>query len=193
MAYETQLDAIEAALLTAGVATGTIAPTVLAPVVGWAKTQVQRNRSKFKSLPELVVSSLKPHFKYSSPTFGTFDLNKIRYANNASGVPSGFAGITFENHILFSSAIDFENKADVQLLIHEIQHSYQYFVVGGLLPFLIKYAVNGSLQIIGGLNPHKDMNLEREARNKPNEIMDDVFPFGRTTAPVSATNHTITF
>jgi uncharacterized membrane protein len=101
-------------------------------------------------------------------------INSIRYAENVDTVHG--QAITVGYKIYFPSSVDFSNDNDLHWLLHEIEHVSQYQAHGGVEPFLIKYLVNGAIEIgrNGSIDIHDAINLERDAENKANSILDSV-------------------
>ena len=142
-------------------------PHIPAVLFAYIKILEIRARGKWRKLPPHVIAALGEHY---TPA----DLSKVRYACNVDTV-HGMA-ITFEDDIYFPREIDItSSKADLHLLLHELEHVRQYEVHGGLLPFLIKYVVQGGLKILqnGLLNIHDEIGLEKEASRKADQIIDE--------------------
>lgn len=121
---------------------------------------------KWRTLPPELQQLLQKHYNV--------DLSSVRYAVSID-TKHGQA-ITLENEIFFPRDINLKDTGDLKWMLHELEHVRQYKVHGGLEPFIIKYFVNAGLEIgrHGSFNIHDNINLEREADDKANSIIDQI-------------------
>jgi hypothetical protein len=139
------------------------------PVVREYFTYLESQGSnRWKRLPKRLQSILAPEYIKAF-------LSKVRYAENINTVHG--QAITVENNIYFPTSINLNNYSDMSWLLHELEHVSQYQVHGGKTSFVIKYLANGVLEIgrNGSIDIHDAINLERDADNKSNRILDKVW------------------
>jgi hypothetical protein len=117
--------------------------------------------------------SLDPSLKEAlAEKYSDVNLSSVRYAESVDTVHG--AAITVGNKIYFPRRVNFKDYSDLHWLLHELEHVRQYKVHGGVVPFLAKYLVNGAIEIgrNGSINIHGEINLEREANAKANNVID---------------------
>lgn len=132
---------------------------------GFLRQQV----TSWKSLPDHLQEILAPHYP--------INLSKVRYAENIDTVHK--AAITLENEIFLPNNINLHDKRDLWVFLHELAHVRQYEVHGGFEPFLVKYLINGGIQMakhgtISAFEIHDEINLEKEANRKADDIIEEV-------------------
>ena len=98
------------------------------------------------------------------------NLSTVRFATQINTIHG--APITVGSEIFFPDDIDVTDTDDAHTLYHEIQHTVQYARRGGVDPFLTEYVLKAADQILSqrSFNIHDDIDLEREAINKSNEV-----------------------
>jgi len=129
----------------------------------------KQGRGRFKGIPSRLKTILRKHYH-------NFRLDDVWYAENIDTLHG--QGITVDRHIFFTDPIDlYNNPNDMHWLLHELEHVSQYRAHGGKTPFLVKYLVNGGLEMFknGSVDIHDAIQLERDAENKANRIIDSVW------------------
>ena len=124
-------------------------------------------QGKKQSLPSELVSAI-------SGQYNNIDLSQVRYA---TGINTGHGqAITIGNNIYFPSSVDLNKRSQLNWMLHELEHVSQYEAHGGITPFLVKYVVQGGIQIFGRghFNIHDNIGLERDAENKADRIDSEV-------------------
>jgi len=126
-----------------------------------------QGNGRWKALPDRLQYILTP--KYDKVI-----LSEVRYAENIDTIHG--QAITVGNNIYFPQSINLNNPTDIPWLLHELEHVSQYNAHGGKEAFVVKYLVNGALQIgrNGSINIHDAINLERDAENKAIRIQEQV-------------------
>lgn len=121
-------------------------------------------QARYKEIP----SKLK---RILSTKYSTVNLSSVKYAENINTVHG--KAITVGNKIYFPRRVDFNDYSDLYWLLHELEHVSQYQVHGGKEAFLVKYLINGALEIgrNGSIDIHGSINLERDAKNKADAII----------------------
>jgi Domain of unknown function (DUF4157) len=140
---------------------------ILAHVSSYLEYLYQQGNSKgWQRLPDNIIGT------YASD-YG-IDLKKVRYATNINTVHG--QAITIGKEIYFPRGVDFNRIEDVHWLLHELEHVRQYQVTGGVSAFLTKYIVQGSIKVAtkGSFNIHDNIELEREADNKANRLIEKI-------------------
>ncbi len=123
-------------------------------------------KDKKRGLPNELKSAISG--KYN------IDFDKVRYATGIDTVHG--QAITIGNNIYFPRSIDFNDRSDLHWMLHELEHVRQYKVHNGIAPFLLKYVVQGGIQIgsKGSFDIHDNIELEREADRKADSLIDSV-------------------
>ncbi|KAJ5188418.1 hypothetical protein N7491_004743 [Penicillium cf. griseofulvum] len=139
-------------------------------------------RGKYKSLPRWLKLILQEKASYD------IDLTEVSYAEGIDTLQSGNA-ITFGYCIHFPTTINLDdlqpNRDDVHWMLHELEHVVQYKRIGGVNAFVIKYVVQATItgswkgDITGSWkeninNIHDNMDIERDAANKADSLLDSV-------------------
>lgn len=148
--------------------------------------------NRWQKLPPKLKGVLRDYFKGNRHWPLRYDLDNVRFATRIQTL-HGLA-ITFENNIFFPRDINLESRADVRLMIHELEHTMQYAARGGLGPFIANYIVNSTeatAQVIaeGRIDFTRIRSLhqlEVDATNKSNRIINSVMAALKTapTPPV---------
>jgi hypothetical protein len=141
---------------------------VVPPLFAGYMADLERQaRRKKKALPGKLSSILRSHYK-------SIDLDRVRYAEEINTWHG--QAITIGDTIYFPVQIDLENRADIHWMLHELEHVSQYDKVGGVSAFLAKYMFQGGLHAInnGSFNVHDQIELEQDAENKADRIINDV-------------------
>ncbi|WP_178133967.1 eCIS core domain-containing protein [Vineibacter terrae] len=99
------------------------------------------------------------------------DLRKVRFAvdiNTGHG-----QAITIGYRIFFPRKIDLDDRNDVLLMLHELEHVVQYERRGGIRPFLAEYIAKIPTKIIERrrFNIHDDLDIERAANAKADRVI----------------------
>ena len=130
------------------------------PVVREYFTYLDR-QARYKSIPSKLRRVIET--KYPKVL-----LSRVRYAENINTIHG--SAITVGNNIYFPTSININNRSDLHWLLHELEHVSQYNAHGGVEPFLVKYLINGAIEIgrNGSFSIHDAINLERDAENKAN-------------------------
>ena len=122
-----------------------------------------------RPLPPLVREALAPYYDFDW-------LGRVRIATNTNTIHG--QAITFGYNIYFPYSMDFIERYDLKLLIHELEHVSQYRRLGGVQAFLLKYFPQSLIatfnygRIKRGISIHDDIYIEREAVAKES-IIDD--------------------
>ena len=127
---------------------------------------LERQANNKRGLPEALKSAISGQYN--------IDLNKVRYATN---IDTGHGqAITIGYNIYFPSSVDLNDDSQLNWMLHELEHVSQYKAHGGINPFLVKYVVQGGIQIFsrGHFNIHDNIGLERDAENKADRIDSEV-------------------
>ena len=135
-------------------------------------------QGKKQSLPSELVSAISGQYN--------IDLSQVRYA---TGINTGHGqAITIGNNIYFPSSVDLSKFSQLNWMLHELEHVSQYEAHGGITPFLVKYVVQGGIQIFsrGHFNIHDNIGLERDAENKADRIDSEVATRMRSSSQPTA-------
>ena len=138
-------------------------PPGVSEYIAYLERQAQ---GREKALPSDFLAIVGPHY-VKAP------LSLVRYAEGINTIHG--QAITVGNRIYFPSAINLSEPHDLQWMLHELEHVSQYNVHDGVTPFLIKYLVQGGIQMRkNGFNVHDSISLEADAENKAVRILNDV-------------------
>lgn len=135
----------------------------------------------YKPLPQWLRLVLQELGSYD------VDLSRVSYAEGINTIQDDNA-ITFGKNIHFPRAINLDqyspSRDDVWWILHELEHRVQYEKIGGVGPFLTKYIINATGSTISAvtagsweqfiIKAHDDMQIEKDASNKANSILDAV-------------------
>jgi len=119
----------------------------LIPVSGYLESLLQQGNGKWKVLPD--------DFKACYRKYYSFNLDDVRYATNVNTVHG--QAITVDSQIYFPTDINLStSRDDKHWMFHELEHVRQYQVVGGVSAFLVKYVVQGGIEVgrNGSVNIH---------------------------------------
>lgn len=125
-----------------------------------------RAKGRWQQLPGALQSTLASEYP-------NINLADVIFADGVDTVHG--QAITIGNRIYFPGQINLlENASDFHWMLHELEHVSQYQKHGGVAPFMIKYLVNGALQILSNrsINIHDEISLEREASDKADRIFE---------------------
>ena len=132
--------------------------------IGFLENQVGNN---LQSLDEDFIARIQ--------RFYPIDLHNIRYATGINTLHG--SNITIGNTIYFIKEIDLTDEDDAVLTYHELQHAVQYSRRGGVAQFMTEYILKAGGSILRGGNSidmHDNIDLEREAINKANEVSSQI-------------------
>ncbi|HWP91243.1 MAG TPA: hypothetical protein VNN20_03460 [Thermodesulfobacteriota bacterium] len=113
------------------------------------------------------------------------NLRSVKYAESVNTVHGQH--ITVGDNIYFIRPINLnycnlnevkvDKECDLHLLLHELEHTSQYAVHGGKEAFVVKYLLNGAIEIgrNGSFNVHDAINLEQDAENKADRIIQKIW------------------
>jgi hypothetical protein len=130
-----------------------VANPSLIPVSGYLESLYQQGNNRWKGLPDDFKACYRKHYN--------FNLDNVRYATDVNTVHG-------------SAIINLSDPKDRHWMLHELEHVRQYQAVGGVSAFLIKYVVQGAIQIgrNGSISIHDNIELEREADSKADRMID---------------------
>jgi hypothetical protein len=136
----------------------------LIPVSGYLEFLLQQGNGRWQRLPDDFKTCYREHYG--------FNLDDVRFATNVNTIHG--QGITVDTQIYFPRDINLSDRSDRHWMLHELEHVRQYQVVGGVSAFLVKYAVQGGIEVgrNGSINIHDNIRLEREADSKADRILD---------------------
>jgi hypothetical protein len=120
-------------------------------------------KGRWNSLPNWVLWEFSN--KYS------VNLQQVRYA---TGINTWHGqGVTVGYEIFFPRGIDLSQRADLEWLLHELQHVDQYERKGGIDAFITEYLLHASGEVIASrkLNVHDDVSSERDAIAKASNLI----------------------
>lgn len=139
-----------------------VANPSLIPVSGYLEFLYQQGNNRWERLPDDFKSCYREYYS---------NLDNVRYATNVNTVHG--SAITVGSEIYFPKDINLSNPDDRRWILHELEHVRQYQVVGGVSAFLVKYIVQGAIQIgrNGSINIHDNIELEREANSKADRMI----------------------
>jgi hypothetical protein len=139
-----------------------VASPYLAPVPGYLESLYQQGNGRWRNLPNAFKARYRRHYG--------INLDEVKYATN---INTGHGqAITVGKEIYFPTDINLDDPDGLHWMLHELEHVRQYQVVGGVSAFLVKYAVQGSMQIArnGSFNIHDNIQLEKEADAKADRL-----------------------
>lgn len=126
-------------------------------------------QAKYQPLPAYLRTILAPHYGV--------DLARVRFATDVNTVHG--QAITVGYDIYFPRSIDLDTPSYGHLhwMLHELEHVVQYERHGGVTPFLLKYAAQGLLQVLGtgSFDVHDNIELEKQAEDKADRIIAEVW------------------
>lgn len=136
----------------------------LIPVSGYLESLLQQGNGRWQTLPDDFKACYREHY--------SFNLDDVRFATNVNTIHG--QGITVDSQIYFPRDINLSDRVDRHWMLHELEHVRQYQVVGGVSAFLVKYVVQGGIEVgrNGSINIHDNIGLEREADSKADRILD---------------------
>jgi hypothetical protein len=136
----------------------------LIPVSGYLEFLLQQGNGRWQRLPDDFKTCYREHYR--------FNLDDVRFATNVNTIHG--QGITVDSQIYFPRDINLSDRTDRRWMLHELEHVRQYQVVGGVSAFLVKYVVQGGIEVgrNGSINIHDNIGLEREADSKADRILD---------------------
>jgi hypothetical protein len=136
----------------------------LVPVSGYLEFLLQQGNGRWQRLPDDFKTCYREHYG--------FNLDDVRFATNVNTIHG--QGITVDTQIYFPRDINLSDRSDRHWMLHELEHVRQYQVVGGVSAFLVKYVVQGGIEVgrNGSINIHDNIGLEREADSKADRILD---------------------
>jgi Domain of unknown function (DUF4157) len=140
-----------------------VANPSLATVPAYLESLYQQGNGRWRNLPDDFKACYRSHYGIS--------LDEVKYATN---INTGHGqGITVGKDIYSPTDINLSNRNDRHWMLHELEHVRQYQVVGGVSAFMVKYGVQGSMQIArnGSFNIHDNIELEKEADAKADRIV----------------------
>ncbi|WP_064844254.1 eCIS core domain-containing protein [Rhizobium phaseoli] len=123
----------------------------------------QQGDGKWIGIPADISASI-------SAEYPEINLNTVRIAQNIDTVHG--QAITIGNDIFIPTDISFDNRHDLKLLFHELEHVAQYHRRGGVRPFLAEYIVKIPFKIIqrGSFEVHDDIDIEQAAITKSVQV-----------------------
>lgn len=141
-----------------------IAHPYLIPVSGYLEFLFQQGNGRWQGLPD--------DFKACYRNYYSFNLDDVRYATNVNTIHG--AAITVDSQIYFPSDVDLRYRNHRRWILHELEHVGQYQAVGGVSAFLLKYFVQGGIEVgrNGSINIHDNIGLERNADAKADRVLD---------------------
>jgi hypothetical protein len=136
----------------------------LIPVSGYLEFLLQQGNGRWQRLPDDFKTCYREHYR--------FNLDDVRFATNVNTIHG--QGITVDSQIYFPRDINLSDRSDRHWMLHELEHVRQYQVVGGVSAFLVKYVVQGGIEVgrNGSINIHDNIGLEREADSKADRVLD---------------------
>ena len=161
----------------AAVAAAGLAPVVTGILASYLAYLEQQANGRLKSIPSELANWLAAHYNV--------DVGSVRYAENIDTVHG--QGITVGSHIYFTKGVDLiGSRDDINWLFHELEHCVQYQTLGGVGPFMAKYAVQCAAEIISkkSFDVHDAVGIESEAISKA-AAMDSIYPWGAGMPPVA--------
>lgn len=138
------------------------------PAVEAYKKSLFDNIGARKKLPEWLIESVKNQYP-------EVDLNSVIYVEDANTIHG--QNITWENHIFFVRKINFKDKEDLRLVLHELEHVVQYKNRGGYKPLISEYIKKSAGKIVQykSINIHDMIDLERAAIAKASAVLPGVY------------------
>ncbi|MBP2489147.1 hypothetical protein JOH50_004874 [Rhizobium leguminosarum] len=121
---------------------------------------------RWKSIPDWV--SVEFGDRYPEIDFGD-----IRFA---TGIDTRHGqAITIGDEIFFPRGINTSYRADLELLLHELEHVIQYRRRGGIDAFVSEYIlhVSGSIIAKQSFNVHDDLSVEQAASAKAKSLIEE--------------------
>lgn len=127
----------------------------------------------FHRLPDHVIEVLRPHYD--------IDWSRLEYAVGQKTIHG--MNMAVGNRIYFTKPeLNLMKRSEFKLMLHELEHVRQYRVSGAEMGFTAKYTVQAVGQFLGSVvrlespdkvfQPHKHMDLEREAQEKSENLVD---------------------
>jgi uncharacterized membrane protein len=137
----------------------------LAPVLDqYTSFLEQQGNGRWKSVPNEIASSVRTLY----PEINFADIRFAEGINTLHG-----QAITIGSHIFFPQSLDLDDKDDLRLLFHELEHVGQYIRRGGVRPFLAEYVAKIPGQVIArrSFNVHDALDIERAAISKSDIVL----------------------
>lgn len=136
-----------------------------------------KSGGRWHRLPVPLQKALQPYF--------SFDLGKVRYS--AVKKTGKRLAITFGRQVFFPKPVDLGREVDIKWLIHELTHSQQYHQAGGILPFLHKYVLDITRNImkLKSFRVYQLLHFEKDSDRHVAEIIHAVMDSLRNEKPDS--------
>lgn len=111
---------------------------------------------RWRTLPTSFINRFAPDYPDAS-------LLDVRYATGINTMHG--QAITIGDDIFFPGSIELTRRSDLQLMLHEVEHTAQYRRKGGIEPFLAEYILHahGAILTHRSLNIHDEIAVERDA------------------------------
>lgn len=141
----------------------------LAPIVDqYIQYLENQGNGRWQSIPNDISSKIGQHYPDVA-------LGAVRLAMGVNTVHG--QTITIGNDIFVPYALDFNNRDDLQLLFHELEHVGQYGRRGGVRQFLAEYISKIPGKVISNRSflIHDDIDIERAAIAKSEEVIIDYY------------------
>lgn len=144
----------------------------------YKKHLFDQGEDRWQPLPCALISAAQPHFPL-------IDLTRVRFANDISTLHG--RAITWHYHIFFPWTIDLTNKADLFVMLHELEHVVQYEQRGGEQAFLREYIQKARALAIAkrSWRIHGDIDLEQAAEAKAKAVFAPVYKALRSSRMLS--------
>jgi hypothetical protein len=139
---------------------------VLRPIAdNYINLLMSQANGKWQSLDSSVIKKID--------RFYSVDLRQVRYATHIDTIHG--SAITIGNNIFFPDDLDLDDKDDLELMYHELEHVVQYSNRGGVEPFLTEYVLKSGGKILEkqSFDVHDLVDLEAAAISKARQVYEE--------------------
>jgi uncharacterized protein DUF4157 len=141
----------------------------LAPIVDQYIAYLEnQGNGRWQGIPTAISSKIAQYYPDDN-------LNAVRLAMNVNTVHG--QAITIGNDIFFPRTLDLNDRSDIQILLHELEHVGQYARRGGVRPFLAEYIAKIPGKVIAqrSFQIHDELDIEQAAISKSKQVISDYY------------------